>query len=787
MSDEPLTILSSRSSSSVGPEIPDSPRPGKRIILIGGLIIGLVVLAAAGFFVYKKYFSSENQETNQPAVVGENSSTTVATLPGLNQPETATTTAANAALSQLAIEYLSFADFYVSPDNKITAQPQNYKLPLNVKLDILNYYDLSRKLNLDPGLDNLNNNGFALIDNPWSKEAPDFYTLYEKLDEKQIPVLITADFIAYYYQNTLKKVFKDIEENVFYDNLWSINKELYNAAKNRYEAHLATIGNINNSILEGERLEAAYFAVALELLKPTATQTVVTGALDDKSKFTAAEANRFYFITPPYLRDDVSREVSLIRAAKEKIKSPILLYTRDYQDFNVPSDYRANAKLNNFYLTTKWLNSVFPLNYRDKTCASCLLDKEDWRISLIAASLISHDAANLPEIKNKWARIYKVISFFKGLREDLNYVHYRDSLVALFGPNYEITELFADQNKDSLNNLEKLRAKLLTYDFPALQGAYDKQDATYKNRLGFKMLAENYWPNEYIFGHLTTPAVDKYLGTAPARDNITSCVIKNVIRRCNGLALDTINLVSPLKNNPYFAENTNYLNYADEAGRLKEQLDKSPVWHLTNYWTTLSLIKAMLETNKNNWPVFAQSEAWRQKSLATAAGAWINLQLPLEKFSVNKLFTGQGLSSFSRSDENSYIEPNLELVNELLANNEMLLKMFAALKLDEEVSPALQNLQASSNSLNSLKKVVLKELAGEELSAADNETISDFTKQLKIEPVAIKDRQLLIKAGIQKTGLKEDLNRFKLLVLIHGDDLDKVFAVGPVWDYQEGR
>jgi len=766
---------------------PPSP-PFKKILIFGAIALGLIIIIAGGFLLIKKYWPLKNLAANQPTpALIDSSSTSFANLPNLNQPEIATTSEATTTFSNLAIEYLSFADFYTSPDNKIEAKFKDYELPLNIKLDVLNYYDVSRKLNLDPGLKDLNDYGFAKIDNPWPKEALDFYALYEKLDEKQIPVLITTDFIIYYYQNTLKKVFKDVEENVFYDNLWNINKELYSAAKNRYEAHLAAIGNINDSVLEGERLETAYFAVALELLKPAVDQIALKGSLNDKSKFVTGEVDRFYFITPTYLRDDVLREVKLIREAKEKLKSPILLYARDYKDFSVPSDYRANAKLNNFYLTTKWLNSVFPLNYRSKNCPDCLLDKEDWRLNMIAASLISQDATNLPELKNKWARIYKVIGFFKGLREDLSYVHYRDSLTALFGQDYQISELFADQNKDSLDNLEKLRAKLLSYEFSALQGAYDKKEPSLKNRLGFKMLAEAYWPNDYLFSNLTTPLVDNYLGTSTKNNNVTGCVIKNVTRRCNGFAFDTLNLVSPLRGNPYFDENVNYKNYQTISDRLRAQLNQGTVWHLTNYWTTLSLIKAMLETNRNNWPQFAQSEAWRQKSLTTAAGAWVNLQLPLEKFSLVQLFKGQGLSSLSQANENSYVEPNLELFNELLANNTMLLKMFMALKLNEEVGPAAQSLQKSSNSLNALKKVVLKEISGETLASEDNEAIVDFVKQLKVEAVAINDRQLVIKSGIQKTGLKEDLNRFKLLVLIHGSGANKVFSVGPVWDYQEGR
>ena len=192
------------------------------------------------------------------------------------------------------------------------------------------------------------------------------------------------------YQNILKKSFKDIEANVFYDNLWDINQQLYTVAKTRYEARLSSIGNVNDSVLEGERLETAFFAVALELLKPAVNQVSGGNAVADPSLFTKTEADRFYFVVPPYLRADVLAEEKLIRGAgAPSAKSPVLLYARNYQDFSVPADYRGNAKLNNFYLTTKWLNSVFPLNYRTKDCSNCLFDQADWRINLTAASLIS--------------------------------------------------------------------------------------------------------------------------------------------------------------------------------------------------------------------------------------------------------------------------------------------------------------------------------------------------------------------------------------------------------------
>ncbi|MFA6194726.1 MAG: DUF3160 domain-containing protein [Patescibacteria group bacterium] len=784
------TILSSELEPSAGSSLPESApsSPNRKIIFMIALALATILLMVGIFFVVKKFVSPKTEEPMaETEIIATTTEIVPAVLPDLNAPETATTTVATSSFSNLAIEYLSFADFYKTPDNSVTLKLSDYKLPLNIKIDVMNYYDVSRKLSLDPALDKLNSQGFAVIDNPSTKDVLDFYSAYSFLDSKQLPLLITSDYMIYYYQNVLKKAFKDVEENVFYDNLWDINKELYTAAKERYEARLAAIGNINDSILEGERLETAFFAAALELLKPTAEQLKTGQSNPVTGSFTSSDADRFYFVTPPYLKDDVLAEVKLIRDAKLKAKSPVMLYNRDYVEFSVPFDYKANAKLNNFYLTTAWLNSVFPLNYRGKDCAACLLDAADWRVNMIAASFISKDFSELPGLKNKWARIYKVMSFFKGLREDLNYVHYRDSLVAAFGADYKIEELFADSNKSAVANLEKLRAKALAYDFAEINGALNKKDVSLKPRLGLKPLAESYWPNNYIFSRLTSPAVGTFNATTTASNDITTCLDNKIYKRCNGFALDVVNLTYPIGNNNYFNINTNFSGYGQAASGLQSELVKNNVWHTNNYWANLSSIKALLTINKENLPLFARSSAWQDKSLRTAAGAWINLQLPMDKFSTGGSVKSSGLNNAASWNENSYVEPNLDLINELLADTAMVIQMFSALQLDTEVRVALQDIKNFSGSLEEMKVIVLKELTSGELNAADNEAIADFAKQFKTTAASVKEKQMSLKLPQQKTALKEDLSRLKLLLIVHQEGENKVFSVGPVWDYQESH
>ena len=96
--------------------------------------------------------------------------------------------------------------------------------------------------------------------------------MFRELFKKEIPVYVSEDFVWYYNQNKLKLVYKEIEKSVFYENLWDINKKLYDISLSRYRQHLNETGIVNDPVLEGKRLQTAFLAVALSLLKPKPDQ-----------------------------------------------------------------------------------------------------------------------------------------------------------------------------------------------------------------------------------------------------------------------------------------------------------------------------------------------------------------------------------------------------------------------------------------------------------------------------------------------------------------------------------
>lgn len=758
----------------------------KKPLIIAGLVFILLILIVIAAVLIKKR-SKNNIDPIEFEAPGQEDVSDPNTLPNLDGGEDDNATSwPDFNPNDLDIEYLSFSDFYKAPDNSLDASINNYSLPINVKVDGFNYYALSRKINLDPVIDNLNSNGFAVLDNPWQNEVDDFYAIYKRLEEKQIPLLITSDFMVYYHQNMMKQIYKEIEEGVFYDYLWNINKKLYEISKNRYENRLAAIGNINDVILEAQRMEMAFFAVSLELLKPAADQVAIKGAIEDKTKFSEGDVAKFNFMAPTYLRDDVLREVQLIKSGRDKAKSPNLRYIRDYNDFAVPKEYKADAKLNNFFLASSWLSSLFPLEYRSEACPDCLLDQEDWRINMVAASLMSTDLSTNDNLKSQWAIIYKLMAFFQGLREELDYVDFRDSLISVFGEDYDIDKLFNGDSVEVMQNLEKLKTDLFKHEFSEIRGAIDKNKKENTKYLGLKILTGAYWPNDYIFSHLTWPKLGPYQGSSLGANNITACKVGNQFVRCNSTALDIANLVTPMTANDLFIENAKYLNYSSSADTLVSQLNRDGIWHTSNYWSTISLMRSIIENNVT-MPVFASSSLWQEQKINTAISAWVNLQVPLDRFSFTPMFEGNTLDTSFSLDENIYVEPNLSLINELLAINNMVADTFSALGLNRQVNLAAQTIKSIDEDLKMLQAVIIKELQGEAIDEAQAEQLRDFAKRYQVDKLSSSDNVLKHSSALGGKAVVQDIRKLKLMALVHQVARNKVIVVGPVWNYKESR
>jgi hypothetical protein len=680
-------------------------------------------------------------------------------------------------LNGIKAEDIMFGHFYEKAEDNFRPSAKTYPLPTNVKVEAENYYDVSRKIDLTNHVDELNRKGYKIIDNPY-RDADDFFSVYQKLVSDDVPIILTSDFLMYYYQNNLKNVFDEIERNTFYKNVWDIYKSLFDKASARYTERLSRLGISNDPILEGQRLETAYLAIVLKLLSPTPDQVSEQRTLNNHSKFSKIEAINYDFVLPSFLEKDVSAELEQIRKIKRINRSPVMLYAKDYSVFEVPKEYRSDAKLNNFYLATKWLNSEFPLYFRADDCPDCLLDKNDWLINLASASYLAKDLSDNQANKNRWAIIYKFISYFSGLRQDLTYLEYDRALREIYGEGYVIENIFSRKNFTDVE-IYKIQAKIADSKFSEIEGCYDRKNG--KNPLiGMRMLQEPYWPNDYIFEKLTVPGLLTNTELKARREQLTACGGQ----RCTGTALDVIGLKVPLERSEKYVRESNYQGYDNAVRGLRDYMSGFNVftWNTNIYWSTLDTVYVSLNEDRSSYPIYMTGNEWfQEKELNSALGAWTNIHVPKDSYAT--VVTDQESFSSLRPvcDLPNFIEPKLDMLRENIARNNMLLDMMDVLNVSRDSNLAALDIEEVNAKLEHVLDINKKILSGTLLNYSDCSFIEGLVNNRKVVETGKKSFQI----RIGKYTVTESLSGVKLLIAMFTHGEDNIIAIGPVFDYNE--
>ena len=763
----------------------------KLLIIAGAIIFVLLVIGLGAVFLF-----SGNQSVKKPIPEYSSgqkdpvssTSTPDSKLPPNDNNDNSLGAKDGNGFSDGLAEALLFADFYNPEKIDFDYQISTYDLPINSKSDISNFYYVNRIFPLDSYVSDLDNFGMAIIDNPFDENIKGFYSAYSKIKENGMPMFLTSDFLIYYYQNIIKESYKEIEKTVFYENLWKTTKKLYEISSARYRKDFLEKGISNDPVLEGERLEAAYFATMLELLKPTKDQVNKNVNFVDSTKFNEQEFNDYDFVILDLIREDVLSEVALIRSASKKTNSPVFIYENNYNKYRVPDEYLRNAKLKNFYLVTKWANSLFPLYFQDDKCPACLLDREDWRISMTAANFIAKDFFDNQDLKNDWASVYKIISYFSGLRQDLTYLHFYEAFNTTF-EGRTIEDVFSRDNEFWEEDYRAYQDKILEFDFSLLEGSIDRNDVSLNNKLGMRMLQENYWPNDFIFNSLTGEDIYYKISSKDEPAKFTSCPagkqkLRNV--RCVPMGLDIINIVYPLNDNPYYIENTDYENFSSAKKIVDDYFMNFTdyTWQNNNYWSTLDTISVFLNSPRDSLPVFMNSEKWEEKSINTSLGFWTNIHLPVDNLVINNSKAVNSNFDFGREcNTSNYIEPNLTLVNDLIAKTNMLSDMLLALKLGEKTNVVSSGLKDLDDNLKKIKELIVKELNNEIFDKNDCEFIEEFSKLYKVDQFSSKEY-----VGVLDTGkIRENISGIKFVIVVKEFEENKVILIGPVFNYSEKR
>lgn len=759
-----------------------------KLILVGvGVFFVIVVISVASILSLKSNEPpteivakpSSEVSTSTDREVATTSTPIISTLPRDENDENEIATTSEEEL--LKSEILAFGNFYTEYSEEIESEITELNLPISIKVDVTNYHDVSRKINLDPYINDLNVNGFSIIDNPFGNAGDNFFSAFSTLSAKEIPILISTDFISYFYQNTIKAVFKGVEKEIFYDDLWEISKSLFLQADRRYKNRLSEVGYINDPLLEGARREAAYFATVLEILRPKEEQ--ITSSIKNVKMFRVAEMSKYAFVLPDYLKNDVLPEIQLILNSTSVAKSPVLLYSRDYGSFVAPMDYKNDAKLNNFYLATNWLSSPFPTYYQGALCPDCLLDKEDWIINFLTAHYISEDFTNNQEITNKWANIYKILSYFVGLKKGINYTQVASNFEELF-PEKSIDEIFSLDNANRNQNITSLQKKLLASEFRDIEGGLDVKIKENYSKIGLRVLQDQYWPNDFIFNKLTN-TVGGYRDklTSGSERPVTYCSTRDSTFRCRGIGLDVISLVSEIKGDEYYEANTNYSEYNQAIKEIRAELNdfNDFDWHNNNYWNTLDIIgKYLDDAYRFKTPSYFNNDEWRARKVDLALALWTNIHTPLEGWQVKQQ---ERTDSFDIDNViDIYIEPDMELIKNLSANSVMLRDMLLALEIIDENKSSYLALNSLVKRLDDFSNIVSNELINIGPDYYDLKNLDNLIQKYSVIPGGETRVSLEFDNG---KNIFESIKGIRYLAVIHEINGEKKISIGPIFNYTE--
>jgi hypothetical protein len=759
------------------------------ILAVSQLLLLALVIGGGVYFFKQKSIAKKNQEKNSQVVIDDEGGKT---LPNNFLPDLPNNPSNNASSTgDVKGETVSFGSFYKYDYPSLPYKGKEVALPLVIKNDVVNYYEVSRKINLDKYIATINKSGFAMVDNQFPA-GKDFYTSYASLAEKSLPQLLTTDFLLYYQQNKFKEIYDDIKANAFYKDLWQINKQFFDIANARYKQTKLKLGDVSSPVMEAQRLEAAFFAVTLELLKPQKDQ-INNQKGYNALKFTPKEASDFEFELPAYLGDDVTKEVAMIRFGNRVAKSPVMLYTRDYKIYE-SAHAMADAKLKNYYLANRWFNSLFPIYGNGENCPDCLLDSNDWLINFITAQYIAEDFTKNQELKNIWAKVYKINSYFSGLRHDLTYLHYVKEVVDAYGEDYDLSEIFSE-NFDFQKKLDiarSLRDKILANNtFEPIEGGLDRGNPANLPDIGMKLLQDDFWPDDYMMTRLVEPNVTVYNGPSNLKSgkekvaNVTSCEGRKIgtYTRCRPFGLDVVHFFAPV-DSKYYTENIAYENYDSEISAINDRFQyfTNDTWHSNVYWNLFNVVdKSLAKEQKLRGPINIATDDWRNRTANTALGAWVNLRLPTDRI----VGAWQGTKTGALADNGAadvFVEPNLRLINDLISNTKMLEDILYALKIVKDVDYSAKRLAEYNDELLKIKKLIEKELAGEKLSDTDQVFVSEILRK-KIEPVKDYKRSFSVKYG--KASINESIDGIRWVVAVYQNGDKKILVVGPIFNYQE--
>ena len=465
-------------------------------------------------------------------------------------------------------------DFVVEETAVYPAIP-GHSLPLAISI-VTNFEDFSGKIPLSStAIELLQKNAFVVIPTPlnigeqeiylppsWEATNPkdDFVAYYKALKNIDVPIFITSDSLLHYYHIFFDTTLMRMERDLFYQDIWTISRELFEASQKDYEQS-------EGDLKEAARRNMAYLSVALELLKPEKDQVIsdeilkeeycspemdpeycelmIAGVKDvygEKASyqyFSETEFERYHFEAPEVVRELVQSEIELIEAHEGWEYSPIFIYQEDYSQYVPRGHYTKSERLKNYFKALMWYGRMTALiegspflSPGESLCSGRIggiISDYDARIQTLQAFLLAEKFINNSELQECWNRVYALTSFLVGFSDDLGPYEYAEVLQEIGeeeGGAVNIDKLVEkyDQLKEAVRDLpynpkiySGLGACELLMPCPPLeeddiQELQKEAERLLSQTKGFRLMGQRFTLDSWLFSEIVSPYSGEYNG-----------------------------------------------------------------------------------------------------------------------------------------------------------------------------------------------------------------------------------------------------------------------------------
>jgi len=661
------------------------------------------------------------------------------------------------------------SEYYRSLPLNLTPASPSYRLPLDPN-GVWNWGAVAAGLSLDRNATALlEQNGFVAIENPFNPRETDMVRPYTVLKERGIPVFVTTDSVLHLYHIQFDETMRTIEEEQFYDDLWTLDAALFNAS-------VETMAAADGQALEAARRNAAYFGVALALLAPSAD--------GENTGFSPDDAARY--VSPSSLPSAAVDELALIRGRAGLAESPIFTYAEDYSQYLPRGHYTRSMRLENYFLAMMWHGRMtFLLTGGDE---GSIVSAEEAAIQTAAAAQIAAALDADPSLMARWNRIYEVTAFYAGYSDDLGPRDYIEAMKkAPGGVNRTLTA----------DGTALPQAELRTRPPPAIYsgtgystvGSEKEARQALNATAGFRFMGPRFVPDSYVFSGLVSPYTGAFTGTGAPFTLVQG-------ERAIPTGLDLMSLLGSERAAALLdaGGDSRYLHYDEVYGRLEGEFAavNESGWNRNLSWGWLYTLRPLLATFGDGYPAFMQTPAWQEKELTAALASWTELRHDTILYAKQSYTTGRGISVKPEEQAVSgYVEPVPEFYTRLRALTAMTREGLSSLDALDPVSE--RRLQTLDMALDRLAAISVQELEGRPLKAADHAFIRDLGALLDGTLTGVDDRakttaivadvhtdpyhDLVLEEGVGYTGL--------VVAACPAPDGSVTLAAGPVFSYYE--